>query len=158
MLSRVVLASVLAFLLSCHESPTAPGGLVAFTTIVKEQQTGLTAPRAELVTTQVRWNAVWSEIVSNRTPKPAAPSVDFSTSAVIVIARGETGDSCRTIEIERVEAHNGTYEVAVNDLRPPMSCSCPAVSVRPVHAVSVPRVATEVAATYRAVTVGPGCN
>lgn len=36
-----------------------------------------------------------------------------------------------------------------------MSCSCPPVTVQPVHAVTVPRLGTRAKVEYRAVTVGP---
>jgi hypothetical protein len=157
--SKVVLSLLALFsLATCHESPTAPGGPLTFSTVWKEQQTGLYARREEVIGTDTRWTQVWAEIVANRSPKPAVPAVDFSTSSLILVARGETGDACRTIEIDRVEADGGTYRVAVQDLRSPMSCSCPAVTVQPVHVVAVPRVAAAVVATYRSVTIGSPCN
>src|SRR5690349_2336597 len=96
-------------LMACSGSPTEPGGDVAFQTVAKEQYSGIKTQREEVVTTQERWNAVWSEIMATRSPKPPTPAVDFSQSSVIVIARGDTADSCRTIEIEGVAARSGLF-------------------------------------------------
>jgi len=151
-------ALALLLLVACHGSPTEPGGTLPFTTIAKEQYTGLSAARQEAISTQERWNAVWAEIVSTRTPKEAVPAVNFMTSQVLLVARGQTPDSCRTIEIERVEQQNDTYRVSVQDARKPMSCSCPGVVVQPIHAVVVARVATEMTTQFRSVTIGSACN
>lgn len=124
----------------------------------KDRYTGVQTKREEIITSSARWESVWQEIVSNRSPKPARPSVNFSSHVLVFVARGETADSCRTIAINRVEVDRGQFDVFVDDIRSPMSCSCPPVTVQPVHVVAVARVASTATFHDRSVTEGPECN
>jgi len=113
--------------------------------------------REEIISRQSDWDAAWQEIDSYRTPKRPQPVVDFSRYVLIFVARGEAGDACRDLAIDRVDLRNRTFDVFVNDTRPPMSCTCPPVTVQPVHVVAVPRVARTATFHYASVTVGPEC-
>jgi hypothetical protein len=151
-------AALLLLLLHCGRLSTEPNGAVSMIEIHKEQQTGVQTKREEIITTAARWDSVWQEIVSNRSPKPARPSVDFSSQVLVFVARGETADSCRSITINHVEADHGQFVVFVDDIRAPMSCSCPPVTVKPVHVVAVARLASTATFHYRSVTEGAECN
>jgi hypothetical protein len=126
--------------------------------IHREQATGVHSKREEIISSQAKWDAVWQEIVSNRSPKPPQPAIDFSSQVLIFVARGETGDACRQIAISRVELRYRGFDVFVNDVRPPMSCICPPVTVQPVDIVAVSRVAQTATFHYTSATVGPECN
>ena len=86
------------------------------------------------------------------------PSVDFSSHVLVFVARGETPDSCRTIAINRVEVDHGRFDVFVDDIRAPMSCSCPPVVADPVHVVAVARVASNATFHDQSVTQGAECR
>ena len=135
--TRLLRVALLFLLLHCGRLTTEPRSTLGIVEIHKEQFTGVKTKREEIITSSSRWESVWQEIVSNRSPKPPRPSVDFSSHVLVFVARGETADSCRTIAINRVEVDRGRFDVFVDDVRAPMSCSCPPVVADPVHVVAV---------------------
>ena len=154
---RIAFAFVFA-ILGCAGVPNEPGELLRITDVHKERSTGARVKREEIITSPDRWREVWEEIVSNRSPKPALPPVDFSSNSLVYVARGETGDACRSITITRVQLLDGHATVFVRDSRPPMSCSCPPVTIQPVHIVAIPRVPVTSSFQYKNVTEGPPCE
>jgi hypothetical protein len=152
-----------------YESPTAPddsdsnppgsGQPVAFSLVYADLYSGVRAPRQEVVVQPARWQAVWDEIMSDgRSPKPPIPSVDFDRNVLIVAALGESPDACKNIDVESVRLSGDILQVAIKEVRSPMSCSCPPVVVEPVRVVAVPRLTTKVAFTRRSVIEGRECN
>ena len=125
-----------------------------FTQVAKEQMTGITQRRAEVIALESRWVQVWDEITATRTPKPAIPHVDFEKQLLILAAYGETGDACREVQIEKVDRKNGALEVSILDKQRASNCPvCPPVTARPVHVVSIARAATGVNYSWRVSTV-----
>ncbi len=149
----------LAFL-SCNEnySITLPDGPLGFSEVHKDQQSGIRVRRTEVISNQGRWAEVWDEIYQGRTPKPGLPAVDFSGSVLLLAALGEEGDACKSVAIDRVEQRGGAFVVGVKEVRAPASCVCPPVTVKPVHVVRAPRVATTGSFEFRSVTEGSPCN
>jgi hypothetical protein len=142
----------------CGVLPTEPSGTLPLLEIHKESGTGVISKREEVISSQARWHVVWQEINSYRSPSLPEPVVDFGSYVLIFVARGLTGDACRSIAIERVDLRHGSFEVLVNDVRPPLSCSCPPITVQPVHVVAVPRVAEKATFQYASITVGAECR
>jgi hypothetical protein len=163
--------TLLVFAACNDESPTAPqdpnanppgssaGQPVSFTLVYADIYSGIRAPRQELVVQPARWQAVWDEIMSDgRSPKPPIPSVDFDRNMLIVAGLGYSPDACMNVDVESVRLAGDILQVAIKDVRSPMSCTCPPVTVQPVRIVAVPRVTTKVAFTRRSVTEGRECN
>ena len=142
----------------CGQLTTKPSTSLPIEQVHHERRSGARHQREEVITTAARWREVWDEIVSDRYPKPPIPAVDFSSTVLIYVARGETGDVCRGTSIARVELRDDRFEVFVDDTRPPMSCVCPPVSGQPVHVVAVRRAARRAAFQYRSTTTGELCN
>jgi hypothetical protein len=150
----LLIALVLGAGCSGESDPTSPDGPVPFTQVAKEQFSGISQRRAEVIALQSRWVQVWDEINATRTPKPAIPSVDFEKELLILAAYGETGDACRDVQIEKVDRRNGALEVSILDKHRAASCPpCPPVVGRPVQVVSVARAATGVNYSWRVTTV-----
>jgi hypothetical protein len=155
---RFVIYPLVLALLGCAGVPSEPGGLLRVTDVHRESSTGARVKREEIITSADRWREVWEEIVSNRWPKPAPPPVDFSSTALVYVARGETGDACRSVRITRVEVREGHATVFVRDSRPPVSCSCPPITIQPVHVVAIPRVTASSSFQYENEIEGPACE
>jgi hypothetical protein len=151
------LAACLTFV-GCGVLPTEPSGALPILQIHKEGGSGVISKREEVISSQARWHAVWQEINSYRSPSLPEPVVDFASHVLIFVARGVTGDACRSIAVERVELRHGSFDVFVNDERAPLSCSCPPITVQPVDVVAVPRVAETATFQYTSITVGKECN
>lgn len=152
------LVPIMGLLIACSDLGTEPDTLVLFDTVHHEKDSGIRAARTELITSDARWQQTWAEIVSRQSPQPPLPAVDFSSSVLILVARGETNNACRHIEIDRMALRGDRFDVAVKDSRSPPSCPCLAVVIHPVHVVAVPRSATTAAFRFRAVTEGPECR
>src|SRR5687768_4038429 len=155
---RLVACSFAFAVLGCAGLPNERSELLRLTDVHRESSTGTRVKREEIITSPDRWREVWQEIVSNRSPKPALPPVDFSSTALVYVARGETGDACRSIRITRVQLLGGHATVFVKDSRPPMSCSCPPITIQPVHVVAIPRVPASSTFQYESVIEGPACE
>lgn len=163
MRTGTLVVTALLLLTSCSNgsdsSPTGPDTIVPFETVHREQITGVRERRAQLISRQDLWEQTWAEIVSNRSPKPPIPAVDFERNILIFVALGDTADACKSVRVNDVRRRStGELLVDVKETRSPASCVCPAVVVRPVHVVAVPRSATGAAFAFEPVTEGPGCN
>ncbi len=139
---------------------SVPSNAIPFETVHRDQRSGAQAARSAVITTEEQWSQVWDEIGSGRMPKDPIPLVDFSRSTLIYVARGLTADACRHIEIERVEPRGSSLLVVVRDSRLPSTCSCPPVTVFPVHVIAIPRQTENVAIQLemRPITEGPECR
>jgi len=154
---RLASVVILAMLAGCggESSPTGPDGPVAFTDVYRDKASNLTTRRAEIVSRDTRWDAVWTEIRGNASNKPV---VDFEKNILIVAALGDTGDSCKHVRITGVARSLGALNVTVAETRLPSSCVCLPTTVRPVHVVSVPRAATSASFTWTTLTEGNPCT
>jgi hypothetical protein len=153
-------ALILLLIAGCsgsESSPTGPDGPVQMTEVYKDQSTGVLGRRAEVISRESRWVEVWSEIVSNRSPKPALPAVNFDEKILVLAALGDTGDACKSVRIETVTRVAGALNISIAETRPPANCSCPPVTVQPVHVVAIPRAATDASFNWRTLTLG-GCT
>lgn len=149
------IAAVLILLAACNgeSNPTGTDGPVPTTQVYKSKSSGLAGRRGEIISRQSRWAEVWDEITVNQSPKPALPTVDFEQVLLVVGATGELPDACSDGRIESVTRVSGSLEVSIlTENRP--NCVCPAVVVRPVHVVSVPRAATGASFAFRTVSLG----
>jgi hypothetical protein len=153
---RLASVVILAMLAGCggESSPTGPDGPIAFSEVFRDKASGLGTRRAEIVSRDARWDALWTEIHGSASNKPV---VDFQRNILIVAALGETGDSCKHVRITGVERHLGALNVTIAETRLPPSCICPPNTVRPVHVVSVPRAATNATFSWITLTEGNPC-
>jgi hypothetical protein len=152
------IVAVMILLAACggESNPTGTDGPVPTTQVYKSKTSGLAGRRGEVISRQSRWAEVWDEITAGMTPKPALPAVDFENAILIVGAIGEV-DSCSDGRIESVKRVSGSLEILILEERRPNSCACPAIVVRPVHVVSVPRAATGASFSFRIVNL-TGCS
>lgn len=147
-----LLSAVLLAACNGESNPTGTDGPVPMTQVYKSKSSGLTGRRGEIVSRQSRWAEVWDEITAGMSPKPALPAVDFEQVLLVVGATGELPDACSDGRIESVTRVSGALEVSILEERRP-NCVCPAVVVRPVHVVSVPRAATGASFAFRIVNL-----
>ena len=150
-IQRIVAVMILLAACSGESNPTGTDGPVPTTQVYKAKTSGLTGRRGEVISRQSRWAEVWDEITAGMSPKPALPAVDFENALLIVGAIGEV-DSCSDGRIESVTRVSGSLEVSILEERRP-NCVCPAIVVRPVHVVSVPRAATGASFAFRIVNL-----
>jgi hypothetical protein len=124
---------------------------------IQNAMTGIETPTRTLITNPETWATAWANIFANYAPsqRPPLPAIDFDARVVVLAAAGLRGAQGFFFTIEEVRRHEGTLQVLVIERWP--SCgTLPALSA-PVHAVSVPRVATT--AEFILTTQGPPtCN
>src|SRR5699024_7032333 len=146
-------ALLLALVAGCNgSSPTDTDGPVAFIELYRDQNSGIASGGVQIIARQDQWEHEWDEITGTRVPKPPLPAVDIDHNLVVRAARDNTNDSCKQPRIEKIEHHSQMLDVSLLETRPPASCACPPVIVRPVHVVSVPRPVAGAPSTLHSVT------
>jgi len=108
---------------------------------IQNAESGLAAPRHELIDNAEAWHAVWADAYRHHAPAqvPPVPDIDFSQDAVLLAAAGTRGAQGFTYRIEHVALADGVLHAYV--LEEYAHCgTLPAMSA-PVHAVRVPRMA-----------------
>ena len=148
-----LVVAVMIFLAACNgeSNPTGTDGPVATTQVYKSKTSGVSGKRGEVISRASRWAEVWDEITAGMSPKPALPNVNFEEAILIVGAIGDA-DACTDARIESVNRVGGALEISVLEERRP-NCTCPAFVARPVHVVSVPRLATGATFSFRIVNL-----
>jgi hypothetical protein len=140
----------------CAELPTEPS-TVPFATLWTNRHSEILEQRGELISTQERWQAAWSEIVAFH-PEPAPPDVDFGRNQVVIVASGRNPDTCWKVNIESIELSGDELRVLAKETRPPFSCVCPPDESQPVHVVRIPKLATSADFEFRQSIEGAGCR
>jgi len=151
-IQRIVAVMILLAACKGESNPTGTDGFVPTVLVYKSKYSGIAGRRAEIISRQTPWSEAWDQITAGMTPKPPLPTVDFDQSILIFVAGGELSDSCGDVRIDSVNRIGGALEVSIIEERRP-TCACPAVVVRPVHIVSVPRAATGASFTFTVVNV-----
>jgi hypothetical protein len=148
------IVAVMILLAACQgeSNPTGTDGVVPTVLVYKSKSSGIAGRRAEIISRQSIWSETWDQITAGMSPKPPLPNVNFDDSILVFAAGGELSDSCGDIRIASVNRVGGALEVSIIEERRP-TCTCPAVVVRPVHVVSVPRAATGASFTFSVVNV-----
>jgi hypothetical protein len=85
------------------------------------------------------WTALWRQVTQNILPPVPVPAIDFNTDAVIIASMGMRPTGGYSIEIESVQAAEGTLYVTVLERSPGTNCVVTQAVTAPVHAVRVPR-------------------
>lgn len=104
-----------------------------------DSYSGIDDARRLVIRDASRWQAVWAEVVGQRTPAPDPPSVDFDQDMVILAAMGRRGTGGYTIAIDRVYAEGGQLYAVVRETSPAPGCMTIQALTAPVTAVQVPQ-------------------
>ena len=147
-IQRIVAVMILLAACKGESNPTGTDGFVPTVLVYKSKTSGIAGRRAEIISRQSPWIEAWDQVTAGQSPKPPLPAVNFDESILVFVAGGELSNSCSDIRIESVNRVDGALEVSILEERRP-NCTCPAIVVRPVHIVSVPRAATGASFTFR---------
>lgn len=107
--------------------------LVSFTAIDRGEMSGVDAPRQVVIRTSEEWQTLWRE---HNAGKPA-PSVDFSTSAVVGVFLGSRPTAGFQVEIVRVETDGGVAVIEYVERKPPPGAVVAQILTSPFHLVSL---------------------
>lgn len=136
----------------CRSSATADDG-IAFRTIARGNQSGLSGADFVLARNPDEWRALWKRHTATVLPSQDLPPVDFEHDMVICVLMGEKPTTGYEIKITRIEPRDDGYFVRAVGTTPAFGAVMPQVVSRPYHMVVVPRRAGTV--TVRTVTHGP---
>ena len=125
----------------------ALGGFASFS--------GISAPERLVVRDAAAWDALWSRVVRDVGPAPAAPAVDFTRDEVIVAAMGARPSGGYAIAIAGVYEADGRRWVVVQSTSPGAGCGVTTALTAPLAAVRVARSALPTVFVER--TGAPGC-
>jgi hypothetical protein len=107
--------------------------------IVTEAVSGVTTRRRLVIREDEEWVAFWGEVVSRRTPRPEAPSLDFDRHMVIAASMGTRPTGGYSISIDDVSRRQGRLVVTVSEMCPGPGCVTIQALTSPVIAVRIPR-------------------
>ena len=85
------------------------------------------------------WEAFWARAAAFRTPRPAAPAVDFERHMIVVVGVGPRPSGGYTVFIERVSHGLRGLDVRATSASPGAECGVTLSITSPLHAVLVPR-------------------
>jgi len=158
--SMMVIVLAVLMVTACWDNPVEPVERenLSFSTVHQDRYSGIARRRGEVIVNAGRWEAVWQEMHSDRSPQPSLPPIDFGKETLVLAAMGEEGDACWTTEIAEVLAMKESLRVGVLEKRAPMSCACPAVVVHPVHVVRIPRRDRPASFSFDRVIAGGPCS
>ncbi len=112
---------------------------IAFATVVKSQNSGVSESLQVSVRDASGWSVLWSKHTQNVQPPPALPPVDFSRYELAAVFLGPRPSGCHGVEIQRVIQQADTRVVEYKELLPGPTALCTAQAVQPAHIVSVPK-------------------
>jgi len=76
-------------------------------------------PKAEyVIKDEKEWEKIWNSTYSICTPKPDAPTIDFSKDMVIAVYQGEFNTGGYGIEIKQITEGSNSLEVIVEETFP----------------------------------------
>ncbi len=106
--------------------------------------TGVEARARYVVRDQGTWTNLWSRVVSNVNPHPAAPAIDFSQDMVVAAAMGTKPTGGFSIAIDSAFTAGDSIYVVVREVSPGRGCNVTFSLTAPFAARLLPRSADPV--------------
>jgi hypothetical protein len=122
----------------------AAGTVLAWQSVVKENDSGVSARQNLVIKDATAWARLWAEHTGDQTPAPALPQVDFSRQMLVAVFAGEFPNACQRIGVRSVSAGTGKLKVEIDHRDISDIARCLPVVAHPVHIVAVDRVDAEV--------------
>ncbi len=98
---------------------------------------GYEDPVRKVITDEETWAAAWDRIHAHVSPSPPAPSVDFGSSVIVLVAMGVRPTTGYSVTIQEVRRHEDRLLVTVTERSPGPRCRTGQALTAPVHAVQV---------------------
>jgi protease stability complex PrcB-like protein len=145
-----LLVGVLLGSIGCSEAPSAPMSAPENAQPVSVQplpeadparfSSGMTTRQRLVVRDHATWVTVWPQIYG-RTPPAPVPTIDFTSSVVIVAAMGTEPTTSYEITVDDVRTLHEDAWISVTEESPSPECTVGDVITAPVAVVVVPRFA-----------------
>ncbi len=101
---------------------------------------GIRQPLREVIRSQEEWDKLWGRHVSQRTPQPSAPEVDFDREMVIVATMGKQSTGGYQIQISQVrKLPEKAVQVTIQEKTPPEGAFTTQALTYPFHFAAVPK-------------------
>ena len=139
LLAPLVLLALVACSSTRSAEPSDSSGPVAFESIARQEQSGLTEPEHSVIRTQQAWVELWQRINVYRIPAPPAPTLDFARDMVVLVALGQRPSAGHSVEVVAIERDGSFLRVRAKSRAPAPGAVQAAVLTHPFHAVRVAR-------------------
>lgn len=145
-----LLALLLPWLAACHHDsaspmpPTDTRPSSAMTTVLRAAHTAIRGERNVVVRDADDWHEFWREHNSAQLATADAPAIDFERQMVVGVVLGTCSTGGHSVEVRRVETHDGRLRVVAHHQRPAEGSIQPMVLTKPIHLVVVERTDAEV--------------
>lgn len=114
--------------------------VLGFETIDRGVSSGIKAEEELAVRTMAEWRTLWAKHVSNVSPQPLLPEVDFSQEMVIAVFLGQRPTSGYWATSDNISIELSTVEVSYTELQPGPGCGTIQINTAPFHIVRTERV------------------
>lgn len=133
---RFLLAAALALAGGCA---TAPPRALAWRTLAKGMQSGITRARRRVIRSDVEWFAFWAEHAAALGRIQTPPVVDFAYEMVVAVTLGRRPTGGYTVSVVGTEAGRQRLYVRVAESRPKVGALVTQAETQPFHFVALPR-------------------
>jgi hypothetical protein len=130
-------------------------GAARDTTQTRSSYSGFAVRRRIIVRDAATWQTGWHQFVGSVTPKPEAPTIDFSTKMVLIATMGSRSSGGYSISIDRVSMNGDAMLAVVREVSPGRRCIVTAAFSAPATAVVVPVTTGDV--SFRETTETRNC-
>ncbi len=139
-MTRIFLIGAFAILSFCFTGcDFLDDDVVRFEIISEGSFSGINTKTETVVDSQSQWTTLWDQHVSIQVPKPALPSVDFSSSVVVAIVAGNKPDSCYNLFLREVSEDGDNVNIRYEIVTSPPDLGCADVITQPFTIFRIPR-------------------
>jgi hypothetical protein len=122
----------------------APPRALAWRTLAKGAQSGLAAPRREVLRDEAAWLRLWAAHAADLGAIRLPPPVDFAKEMVLAVALGPRRTGGHRVDIVGAAVEGRAIVVRVAEVAPAPGVMVPQVVTAPFHFAALPRSAAAV--------------
>lgn len=118
---------------------TAPPRTLAWRTLAKGWQSGITRARRRVIRSDVEWFAFWAEHAAALARIQTPPAVDFSYEMVVAVTLGRRPTGGYAVSVVGTEAGRQRVYVRVAEIKPKAGALVTQAETQPFHFAALPR-------------------
>ncbi|MDZ4772489.1 MAG: protease complex subunit PrcB family protein [Planctomycetota bacterium] len=121
--------------IGCKSADSA-GADVAFRSLARGYQSGLSEPGVRVARNETEWHALWARHASLVMPRPDAPTVDFAHDMVIYVSIGTRPTYGYAVGIDRVTAVDAAHlRIEITEKKPASDAITSQIVTQPYHMI-----------------------
>lgn len=139
MTRRALFALAAAPWLAAAGCATAPPRDLAWRTLAKGIQSGITTRRRRVFRADIEWYAFWTEHAVGMERGGAPPAVDFAREMVVAVTLGARRTGGHAVSVVGIEAGRNRLVVQVEEIEPRTGALVTTAQTAPYHFIALPQ-------------------